>query len=362
MVLNRQRLLGALFVSLAALTAVVLAEVLRTVVFAVTVAYVLYPLRRRLVDRGLSRRLSCAVSTGVAFVGATLLVAPLLYTLYRRRSELIALLEGVPPLVPISVGGFETVVEIAPYVAAAETWIRGVAIAVAGAAPVLVLEVVVFTFLVYGILYRPDAVETAVFGVVPAEYHDIPTRLHERTRQTLYSIYVLQAATAAATFVLAVAVFRALGYGSPVLLAVIAGVLQFIPVVGPSVLVVGLGATDFLVGETGRAAAVLVLGLVVVAFVPDAVIRTRLAGWTGKISPGLYFVGFVGGILTLGAVGVIVGPLVVSLLLESIDMLSEHGGPADSADGDAADPIEGDAADPIEGDAAGSAGDAGSTR
>jgi predicted PurR-regulated permease PerM len=68
-----------------------------------------------------------------------------------------------------------------------------------------------------------------------------------------------------------------------------------------------------------------VIGLVVVAFVPDAVIRTRLAGWTGKISPGLYFVGFVGGILTLGAVGVIVGPLVVSLLLEVIDMLTEHG-------------------------------------
>ncbi|MDB9280589.1 AI-2E family transporter [Halorubrum ezzemoulense] len=335
MVLNRQRLLGVLFVAMAALTAVALAEVLRTVLFAVTVAYVLYPLRQRLVGRGLSRRIACVVSTGVAFVGATLLVAPLLYTLYRRRSELIALLEGVPDLVPITVGGFQTVVEIAPYVAAAETWIRGVAIAVAGAAPVLVLEVVVFTFLVYGILYRPRAVEAAVFGVVPPEYHDIPTRLHERTRQTLYSIYVLQAATAAATFVLAVAVFRTLGYGSPVLLAVIAGVLQFIPVVGPSILIVALGALDFLVGATGRAAAVLVIGLVVVAFVPDAVIRTRLAGWTGKISPGLYFVGFVGGILTLGAVGVIVGPLAVSLLLEAIDMLSEHVDPTDSVGGDA---------------------------
>ena len=267
----------------------------------------------------------------MAFVGATLLVAPLLYALYRRRSELIAILEGIPDVVPISVGGFETVVEIAPFVAAAEAWLREVALAVAAAAPVLVLELVVFTFLVYGILYRPNAVGTAVFGVVPAEYHDVPTRLHERTRRTLYSIYVLQAATAAGTFVLALAVFRLLGYGSPVLLAVIAGVLQFVPVVGPSVLIVALGVGDLLVGETGRAVAVLVVGLVVVAFVPDAVIRTQLADWTGKISPGLYFVGFVGGILTLGAVGVIVGPLVVSLLLETVDMLSETGASADAA-------------------------------
>ncbi|QUO49093.1 MULTISPECIES: AI-2E family transporter [Halorubrum] len=330
MVLTRQRLLAVLLVALATLAAAVLAEVLRTVVFAVTVAYVLYPLRQRLVGRGLSRRIACAVATAVAFVGATLLVAPLLYALYRRRSELIAILEGIPDVVPISVGGFETVVEIAPFVAAAEAWLREVALAVAAAAPVLVLELVVFTFLVYGILYRPNAVGTAVFGVVPAEYHDIPARLHERTRRTLYSIYVLQAATAAGTFVLALAVFRLLGYGSPVLLAVIAGVLQFVPVVGPSVLIVALGVGDLLVGETGRAVAVLVVGLVVVAFVPDAVIRTQLADWTGKISPGLYFVGFVGGILTLGAVGVIVGPLVVSLLLETVDMLSETGASADA--------------------------------
>ncbi|ELZ47051.1 hypothetical protein C465_11838 [Halorubrum distributum JCM 9100] len=334
MVLTRQRLLAVLLVVLATLAAAVLAEVLRTVVFAVTVAYVLYPVRQQLVSHGLSRRIACAATTAIAFLGATLLVAPLLYALYRRRSQLIAILERIPDAVPISLGGFETVVEIAPFVATAEAFIRDVALAVAGAAPVLVLQLVVFTFLVYGILYRPGAVGTAVFGVVPAEYHDIPARLHRRTRETLYSIYVLQAATAAGTFVLALAVFRVLGYGSPVLLAVIAGVLQFIPVVGPSVLVVALGAGDLLVGETARAVAVLVIGLVVVAFVPDAVIRTRLAGWAGKISPGLYFVGFVGGILTLGAVGVIVGPLVVSLLLEVIDMLSEDGASSEAVGGE----------------------------
>ncbi len=329
MLLNRRRLLGTLLVAVAALAAIVLAEVLRTVVFAVTVAYVLYPIRQRFVERGLSRRVACVATTAVAFVAAVLLVVPLLYVLYRRRADLIEIIGQIPDAVPITAGGFELVIEMVPYVAAAEAWVRGAALAVAAAAPRLVLELVVFTFLVYGILYRPGAVGTAVFGVVPAEYHDIPTRLHERTRETLYSIYVLQAATAAATFVLAVAVFWGLGYGSPVLLAVIAAVLQFVPVIGPSVLVAALAAGDVLVGETGRAVAVLALGLVVVSFVPDAVIRTQLADRTGRISPGLYFVGFVGGILTLGAVGLIVGPLVVSLLLEVIDMLSEHEAPAD---------------------------------
>ncbi|WP_435093338.1 AI-2E family transporter [Halorubrum sp. N11] len=335
MLLNRGRLLGALLVALIALAAVVLAEVLQTVVFAVTVAYVLYPVRQRLVGRGLSARISCIATTVIAFVAAVVLVVPLLYVLYRRRAELIEVLGQIPDAVPISAGEFELVIELAPYVAAAEVWVRQVALSVAAAAPRLVLELVVFTFLVYGILYRPGAVRTAVFGVVPAEYHDVPTRLHEQTRETLYSIYVLQAATAAATFVLAFVVFWALGYGSPILLAVIAAVLQFVPVVGPSVLVVTLAAGDVLLGQATRAIAVLALGLVIVSFVPDAVIRTQLADWTGRISPGLYFVGFVGGILTLGAVGLIVGPLVVSLLLEVIDMLSERDAPPEGVAGPA---------------------------
>lgn len=323
MILTRSRVLVALLVAVAAVAAVVLAEVLRTVVFAITFAYVLYPLRRRLVSRGLSRRLACAASTVVAFLAAALLVVPLLYVLYRQRSRLIEILGQIPDVVVVSALGFRYPIEVAPLVSSLRIALRDLALAITAGAPRLALELFVFTILVYGLLYRPDAVGGVVFGIVPEEYRDIPTRLHRRTRTTLYSIYILQAATAAGTFVLAFALFAVLGYESPVLLAVIAGLLQFVPVVGPSALVVTLGAGDLLLGETTRAVFVVVFGLVVVSFLPDAVIRTQLADWTGKISPGLYLVGFVGGILTVGAVGLIVGPLVVSLLLEVLEMLAE---------------------------------------
>jgi predicted PurR-regulated permease PerM len=332
MILSRSRVLAVLLVAVAALAAFVLAEVLQTVVFAITVAYVLYPLRRRLVDRGLSVRLACAASTVVAFLGAALLVVPLLYVLYRQRSRLVEILGQIPEVVVVNGFGFELPIEVAPLVSSARVALRDLALAVTAATPTLALELIVFTILVYGLLLRPDAVGAAVFKIVPAEYRDIPVRLHDRTRTTLYSIYILQAATAAATFVLAFGLFSLLGYQSPILLAVIAGVLQFVPVVGPSVLVVTLGVGDLLLGETTRAVLVIAFGLGVVSFVPDAVIRTQLADWTGKISPGLYLVGFVGGILTVGAVGLIVGPLVVSLLLEVVEMLAEGETPPAAAE------------------------------
>lgn len=318
----------------ATLTAVVLADVLQTVVFAITVAYALYPVSRRLVERGLSNRVAAATSTAAAFVAAAVLVVPLLYVLYRQRSRVTALLGQIPEVVSLEGFGFMVPIEVAPVVSSVRLAIRDLALAITAAAPVLALELIVFTLIVYGLLLRPDAVGGVVFEIVPAEYRDILVRLHRRTRTTLYSIYVLQAATAAATFVLGFVVFAALGYESPILLAVIAGLLQFIPVVGPSLLIVTLSAGDVLVGDPTRAALVLVFGLFIVSFVPDAVIRTQLADWTGEISPGLYLVGFVGGILTLGAVGLIVGPLVVALLLEVLTMLAEHEGPESSAPGE----------------------------
>ena len=39
----------------------------------------------------------------------------------------------------------------------------------------------------------------------------------------------------------------------------------------------------------------------------------------------MYFVGFVGGLLTLGAVGFVVGRLVVALLAETVRLLSVNG-------------------------------------
>jgi len=41
----------------------------------------------------------------------------------------------------------------------------------------------------------------------------------------------------------------------------------------------------------------------------------------------LYFIGFIGGILTIGAVGIIIGPLIVGLTAEVIDLLSERESP-----------------------------------
>ncbi|MFC6731244.1 AI-2E family transporter [Haladaptatus sp. DYSN1] len=321
---QRQYVLVGLVVFFTLLTAALLVDVLATVFFATTVAYVLFPVREWLVTYHLKPRYASAVATIFAFLGVAALLAPVGIVLYLRRNQFVDFIQNLPPEITIRYSGFFYTLQTDDAITYANDTLTDLAISGVQAAPVLALKAALFTFLVFAILLEPRGVGAAIFRPIPRDYHDIVMAIHERIRDTLFAIYVLQAATALGTFVLALAVFFLLGYESFFALAVIAGILQFIPIVGPSILVIGLAGYQVSIGEIDAAVAVLVLGLILIAFVPDALIRPRLAEWSADLPGSLYFVGFVGGILSVGVMGFIAGPLVIALLVEALDLLSDR--------------------------------------
>jgi predicted PurR-regulated permease PerM len=319
---RRRRLLAALVVGLLVLCGVVLFNVLQTVFFAITVAYVLYPVQRRLVRRGVRPYWASALVTGAAFGIVLVVVGTLALVLYNRRGSLFTLLRTVPSSVTVPLGEFSYTIDTTVVLTTARSALQSLAVDVATAAPVIALKLFLFAILLFALLVRPRSVGRAAFSVTPPAYHDVLVALDRRVRETLYGIYVLQAATAAGTFAVALLVFTALGYGASFTLAVVAGVLQFVPIVGPGVLVAALAAVDLVTGLQTRAVLVAILGSVLVGLVPDAVIRPRLASRAARLPTSLYFIGFTGGLLTVGAIGFIAGPLVVALLVEAVELLS----------------------------------------
>jgi predicted PurR-regulated permease PerM len=321
---RRQQVLGGLLVGTGALTLVLLAEVIETVFFAITVAYVLYPIRRELHHRGVPRRIAAAVAAIIGFVFVLAVVTPIVVALYRRRGELLTFIQTVPAELTVEVLGFSYPVDVSRYLVQARDAVIDAGVNIASAAPVLALKGFLFLILLFGLLLRPGSVRRAAVRIAPGEYHDVVFALHRRVRDTLYALYVLQAATALGTFVVAYVVFAALNYDAAFSLSIFAGVLQFIPVLGPSILVALVAAGQLMAGEVVAAVLVTVLGLVLVGFLPDAVIRPRLAAVTTGMPASLYFVGFTGGTLTIGVVGVIAGPLVVALLVEVVELVTDE--------------------------------------
>ncbi|MFW6321786.1 MAG: AI-2E family transporter [Halohasta sp.] len=319
---SRQYVLGGVLLCIAALAAVILVDVLGTVFFALTVAYLLVPLRRRLRQRGLSRLWSTVAVTAAAVASVLALFGPVVYLLIGRFGEVRAFIDELPESVVIEAFGFSYDLLVADLNALVREELTALAAEVAAALPVLLIKLGLFVLLVFSLVHNQRDIRAAAIAVVPPGYRDIADALHTRARETLFALYVLQAATAIGTFLIALPVFVVFGYDSPVILATVAGVLQFVPIVGPSFLLVVLVAGHLLVGDVASALAIGLVGGFLIAWLPDLLIRPQLASRTGDISGSLYFIGFVGGLLSLGAIGIIVGPLVVALLTEAAGLLA----------------------------------------
>lgn len=316
--------LVGLFSAIAALAILTLWSVFGTVFFAITVAYVLYPVRRRLAARGVGARIAAGVSTAVAFVVVLGVIAPIGYAVYVRRSAFFETIENLPQDFGITVLETTYAVDISTVIEAAQGLAEDVAIDAASAAPALALKFFLFVLLVYALLLKPAMAARALRRTVPAEYHDIVEALHERLQDTLFGLYVLQGATGVGTFLIALPVFFLLGYEAAITLAVLSGILQFVPIIGPSVLIGVLVLVEVFAENVSGAILVGAVGLVFIAGLPDVLIRPRLSEIAADLPGSLYFIGFTGGILSMGAIGIIAGPVVVALLAESVELLASE--------------------------------------
>ncbi|WP_411964929.1 AI-2E family transporter [Haloferax sp. YSMS24] len=321
---SRSSVLSWVLALLALLAAFILVDVLATVFFAITVAYLLIPLRRRLEARGLSHWASSAVATVFAAVSVVVVLTPLFVIFSLRFSDLFVLASVVPDSLSFELFNMVYEVTVADALGVVFSVLRAVARSVATALPVVLIKLTLFGFLVFSLVLSGDSVGRTLLALVPAEYHDAATALDTRARETLFAIYVLQAATAVGTFLIALVVFWALGYDFVITLATVAAILQFIPIVGPSFLLAGMALYHVAIGEIVAAALVAVVGGFAIAWLPDILIRPRLAKETADLPGSLYFVGFVGGLLSLGPVGIIAGPLVVALLVETVALLGDE--------------------------------------
>lgn len=320
-----RRIVLAVSLALAAIVAIaILRGLVGTIFFAITVGYVLLPVTDRLRREGLPAWWAAAVATAGAFVFGVALFVPIGAVLYLRRRAALGLIRSLPDSLTLTFGDFVYVIDAGEVTTFLARQVTQIALSLARATPVLAAKLFVFGLVLFALLYRGDRLQRALLGPVPDDYHDLATALNERVQDTLVSLYVIQAVTAIATFAVALAVFLALGIRYPVTLAVVAGLLQFLPVVGPSLVIAAIALGEYLAGDLVGAVVIAVVGLVFVGFLPDAILRPRLARQTTELPGSLYFVGFTGGLLSLGPVGIVAGPLAVALVVELLAQLANE--------------------------------------
>jgi len=85
-----------------------------------------------------------------------------------------------------------------------------------------------------------------------------------------------------------------------------------------------ISAYTFSIGDPTAGILCLVVGYPVVSMLPDLVFRPVMMGREARINPLLMLLGFFGGMLSMGIIGFVLGPLALSLLCEALRFALEQ--------------------------------------
>lgn len=185
---------------------------------------------------------------------------------------------------------------------------------------VILFKIFTFFFTLFILLYHGDELKSRIMEHLPPSMSEYVTRLSDVTVDTLYAIYVVQIAIAVLTFFIALPVFYLLGYGNVLFYSFFAAFCELIPVLGSSLVFIIVGAYSFALGDTRGVLILFFLGYIVVALMPEIWIRPILVGRRVKIHPVIMFIGIIGGILTMGLAGFVLGPVIIVLLINTYRM------------------------------------------
>ncbi|MFC1728170.1 AI-2E family transporter [Nanoarchaeota archaeon] len=114
-------------------------------------------------------------------------------------------------------------------------------------------------------------------------------------------------------------VYLALGISSPIIWGLLTAFFALLPVLGTAIIWVPLAINLLINGFIIKGIILLLLGTFVISLI-DNILKPRIIGKRTKLHPVLVLVGVVGGLITMGLIGIVLGPLIFSLLISFVEV------------------------------------------
>jgi predicted PurR-regulated permease PerM len=227
------------------------------------------------------------------------------------------LLDNHPRLAP-ALRWINERLDLPDLIKASMSWVAGwsgsvVRASVAGAVSLLLT----FYFLFYILRDREKAIALAK-ETLPLSASEF-SRISDRFTDTIFATIVGTAAVSALQGALGGGMFWWLGLPAPVFWGVLMGLVAIVPFLGAFVIWVPAALLLALSGELASAAILTFWGTIVVGLV-DNVVYPILVGRKLMMHTIPSFIAIVGGVILLGAPGVVLGPLVVSISLTLMEI------------------------------------------
>lgn len=329
------------------LTALMVLPYEQYLLLAFLLAYLLYPLQRRL-HGYVGRRVSAGLIIGATFLavviplGVSLVVAiqqaiSILDAVSRGEFDLgpIGSLLGEQTGVPIDIerllsqSGLDVSTLLGGSGGGDPTALLGNAaevftnvVSVLGSLTDIAVGLTVSVFVLYYLLVDGPGLLSWVRTVSPLRTSTVD-RLYDRADRLMYAVLFGNLLVAVVQGVLIGIGFAALGISNAIFWTIATTVLALLPVIGASVVWIPAVGYLLLVGRPVIAVVLFAYGAFVVSL-SDNYLRPVIGGREAELNPGLFIIGIFGGLAVFGFMGLFFGPIVLGLLKALVELFAEQ--------------------------------------
>jgi len=325
---NREQAFLVVMVAATALASLlILLPFLNYVLAALLLGYVLRPLHRRLTPY-LGKRIAAITVIIGALVALLLPLAYIGWVLYndalelaRGESELdlVAAESRLESLTGQEIDVQTTATDVGQLVVDS---MFGNLTELVGLATTLALGLALLLFLVYYVLLDGPAFVQWAVDVAPVD-DAIAHRLVARMDRMTWGVVAGHILVAFVQGIVGGVGLWLAGVPSPVFWGAVMVFTALLPIIGAFLVWGPAAAYLYLIDESGMALFLAIWGVFVVSLV-DNYLRSIVIDQSAEVNPGVILVGVVGGIYTLGSVGLFVGPIVIGLFAATIRAFDDH--------------------------------------
>jgi predicted PurR-regulated permease PerM len=197
------------------------------------------------------------------------------------------------------------------------------------AIPRFILDVFIMIFIIFFALKDGEHFGKAIERILPFSKESkkkVLGRIDDMTYAVVYGLFVV----AFIEGILGGIAFWIFGVPAPVFWGFIMTILAIIPIVGPP-LVWGTASVIFLlqglsIGDSGLITKAILLALYgfIIILPIDVFLKPKIIGSRGKLHPAIVLLGVFGGIMFFGIMGVIIGPVILSIFVTFLDIYEKE--------------------------------------
>ena len=285
-------------------------------IFAASLAVVGMPLYRKL-----HRRLPAPLSAGIVTTLISVIIAAVLAviaavlvsdssTLSEMLNSIIAFVGNIFNL-PVGADAGDSVVSTILNVLSPA--LPEFVVSAASVGVYVVIGCILFYAMLYLFLIFGEKICADIWSIIPEQSRPNVGLMAGRTKDILFSLYIVNFIVALITFALAVPFFFLLGYGHVIFYSVLCGLFALVPVLGPLMVIIFVAVYAISIGDWFGLILTVTMGYFLTCILTDFFIRPKLTARRGKIRPMLMFVGFFGGAAVMGLLGFVLGPVLLVL-------------------------------------------------